>query len=345
MRKLVKPSALKAGDKVATVSLSWGGAGDPEILWRYEQGKRWIQEHLGLEVVEMPHTLKGTDFVYHNPQKRAGDLMQAFADPSVRAIFACIGGDDSIRMLPFIDFDLIARNPKIFTGYSDTTVTHFICYKAGLSSFYGPAILTDFAENGGMHAYTEAAVRRTFFTAEPLGEIATSPDWTGERLEWVAENKDKRRSFQPNDGYRLLQGRGIVRGRLIGGCFEVLEYLKGTALFPALSEFDETIFFLETSEEFSPPWLIEDSLRGYGAMGVLSRISGMIWGKPMCEKYAAEYAAAIQKVLREFGREEMPVIANASFGHNEPKTILPYGALAEINCEKPGFSILESGVL
>lgn len=74
---LIKPQKLKKGDKVATVSLSWGGAGDSDILWRYNAGKKRIQEELELNVVEMPNTLKGTEYLYNHPEKRAEDLMTA----------------------------------------------------------------------------------------------------------------------------------------------------------------------------------------------------------------------------------------------------------------------------
>ncbi|MGL4338059.1 MAG: LD-carboxypeptidase, partial [Turicibacter sp.] len=78
--KLIKPKKLQAGDKIATVSLSWGGAGDEEILWRYEQGKKRLIEEFGLEVIEMPHALKGSTYVYEHPEKRAQDLMEALKD-------------------------------------------------------------------------------------------------------------------------------------------------------------------------------------------------------------------------------------------------------------------------
>ena len=85
----------------------------------------------------MPNTLKGTDYLYNHPEKRAEDLMAAFKDKTIKGIFTCIGGDESIRMLPYIDFDVIRDNPKVFIGYSDTTISHFMCLKAGISSFYG----------------------------------------------------------------------------------------------------------------------------------------------------------------------------------------------------------------
>lgn len=344
MMELKKPPRLRRGDKVAAVSLSWGGAGDKEILWRYRQGRERLEETFGLHVVEMPHTLAGTKFVYEHPEKRAEDLMAAFDDPSIKGIIACVGGNDSIRMLPHIDVDLMGRNPKVFTGYSDTTVTHFLCMKAGISSMYGPALLTDFAENIAMTPYTVEAVRRALFSADPIGPVAPSPTWTSQRLEWVEGNKNTARIFQPNTPYEMVQGQGSARGRLIGGCLEVINYIRGTSLFPAAEVFDEAILFLETSECQSPPWLVEDELRCLGMMGILERLSGMIWGKPQSEKYYKEYKDVIRKVLAEFAREDMPVLYNGSFGHNEPKTVLPYGALAEIDCAGTMFTILESGV-
>lgn len=56
---LIKPNKLKKGDTIATVSLSWGGAGDPDLLWRYNLGKKRLETEYGLKVVEMEHTLKG----------------------------------------------------------------------------------------------------------------------------------------------------------------------------------------------------------------------------------------------------------------------------------------------
>ena len=99
---LIKPEGLKRGDKVATISLSWGGAGDSDILWRYNQGKKRLEEDFGLQVVEMPNTLKGTDYVYNNPESRAEDLMMAFKDKSIKAIFSCIGGGKVLEYYPIL---------------------------------------------------------------------------------------------------------------------------------------------------------------------------------------------------------------------------------------------------
>ncbi|MEK5148208.1 S66 peptidase family protein [Psychrobacillus sp. FSL K6-4615] len=341
---LKKPKMLKAGDKVATISLSWGGAGEPDLRWRYEQGIDRLRNVFGLEVVAMPNSLKGGDYLYENPQARAEDLMNAFKDPTIKGIFSNIGGSESIRLLPYIDFDVIRDNPKVFIGYSDSTVTHLFCHKAGISSFYGPAILTDFAENVEMHEYTVEALKKTLFTASAIGEVKPATEWTSERLEWIIENKDKKRKMNTNKGYELLQGSGIAQGRLIGGCIEVLEFAKGTSLWPAKEYWKDSILFFETSEELPTPGNVEYWLRNYGTQGILQQAKGIIFGKPQNEKYYEEYKESIRVIMKELSLENLPVLYNLNFGHTEPKFVLPYGAMAEINCENRTFSILDSGV-
>ena len=341
---LIKPKKLKPGDRVATVSPSWGGAGDSDLRWRYEQGVKRLEDVFGLKVIPMPNSLKGTDYLYQNPQSRAEDLMTAFKDEKIKGIIANIGGEDSIRLLPYIDFAVIRNNPKIFMGYSDVTISHMFCHKAGLSSFYGPAILTDFAENVEMNPYTIEMINRTLFSSEVISTIQPSSEWTSERLEWVETNKDQKRVMKKNAGYELLQGSGIAQGRLIGGNIEVLEFVKGTLLWPEDEYWENSILFFETSEDKPDPNYIKYWLRNYAIQGILQKANGIIFGKPQDEKYYEEYKVEICKVMMEFKLEHLPILYNLNFGHTEPKFILPYGALAEINCEEKTFSILESGV-
>ena len=96
---MIKPTCLHKGDTIATVTLSWGGpAAFPE---RYQVGKKQLEDEFGIRVVEMPHTLSDDQWLHHHPQARAHDLMQAFCDPTIKAIISTIGGDDSIRILPY----------------------------------------------------------------------------------------------------------------------------------------------------------------------------------------------------------------------------------------------------
>ena len=95
---MLKPKRLRKGDKVAIVSLSRGMLGEKMFLHKYEIAKERLESY-GLTVVAMPNALKGIDYLYRNPQARAQDLMDAFRDPEIKAVFNAIGGDDTIRLL------------------------------------------------------------------------------------------------------------------------------------------------------------------------------------------------------------------------------------------------------
>src|SRR5215216_3522143 len=180
---MIKPKKLQPGDTVAAISLSWGGPG--MFPHRYESGKKQLQNEFDLNVVEMPHTFRDAEWLHENLQARADDLMQAFADPTIKAIISAIGGDDSIRLFPYLDLNIIRENPKIYMGYSDATTTHMACFKAGLTSFYGPMIMSEFAENCGIFPYVTEAVRGTLFSSAPVGTIDPCKDgWTVEMLDW-----------------------------------------------------------------------------------------------------------------------------------------------------------------
>ncbi len=344
---LVKPPRLRRGDRVAVVSPSWGGPGAHPT--RYALGRRALEEVFGLEVVEMPHALADPEWLARNPQARAADLETAFADPSVRAVIASIGGEDSVRVLPHLDLGTIARHPKIFLGYSDATSIHFACFKAGVTSFYGPTVMAGFAENGGMFDYCADSVRRTLFSAEPVGTIEPNRGgWTAEFLEWSDPSlNDRKRALTPSSGPRTLQGRGVARGPLLGGCADVLEMLKGTPWWPPLDVWRGAILFYETSEDAPPPALVSRWLRNFASQGILHVLSGILIGRPggnVDPERHADYDAAVVHALDEAGLVDLPVLAGLDFGHTDPIFTLPYGVLAEIDCAASTLTITESGV-
>ena len=346
--KLKKPKRLAPGDKVAVVSPSWGGPGT--FPSRYEAGKRQFEEGFGVELIEMPHALKPADWVSANPKARAEDLMTAFADPEIAGIVASIGGNDSIRLIPHLDLGVIAANPKVFLGFSDTTSLHLACHAAGVTSFYGPSVMAGFGENGEMHRFTSEGVRKALFEAGPIGTIAKNEEgWTAERLDWADPHlQTQRRRMEPADAPRILQGTGAVTGRLIGGCAEVLEMAKGTAWWPGPESWDGAIFLYETSEETPSPHLIEYWLRNYAAQGILQRLSAMLIARPDPQgdtTYQARLEKAVLEALAEAGRADLPVFSGLDFGHTQPMLTLPLGALARVDCAAATLEVMEHGVV
>ncbi len=345
---MIKPQKLQPGDKVAAISLSWGGPGT--FPQRYAAGKQQLQDEFGLVVVETPCALRDAAWLQRHPQARADDLMSAFVDPSIKAIISTIGGNDSIRILPYLDLDILHSNPKIFMGYSDTTITHMACFKAGLVSFYGPAMMAGFAENGGMFPYMIDSVRKTLFSSAPIGTLAPNMDgWAIEMLDWAdPENQPRKRKLAPSSGWKFIQGTGIRQGHLLGGCFEVLDWLRGTDFWPEPDVWQDAILFLETSEEAPPPSTVLYGLRSYAAMGILEKLSGILFGRPggpLAPDQFAEYDKVIRQVVtEEEGLSDLPIITHMDFGHTDPMFVLPYGLRAEIDCDAHQVTIVENAV-
>ena len=345
---LIKPQKLVAGDKVAIVSPSWAGA--KVFPARYAAGKRQLEEEFGLIAVEAPNAMLGVEENAENPQKRAEDINWAVKNKKIKAIIPVIGGDDAVRLLPFLDYEAIKANPKILLGYSDTTALHLAFLHAGVRSIYGPAIMAGgFAENGGMFDYFIKSVRKTLFSSEIIGQIEPNMNgWTDEELSWrEPQNQQIRRTLKKSTGNRVLQGTGKVRGHLFGGCIEVLEMLKGTPVWPEKEFFDNAILFLETSEEAPSLDYVVRVLRNYAACGILQRVRGIMVGRGanLPENEQDRYDRAFWHVVQKECRLNTPIVSQMDFGHTDPMFLLPYGAQAEIDATAGTFKILESAVI
>lgn len=340
---MIKPKRLKAGDTVAIVSLSWGGLGDAELIHKYEIAKSRLEKIFGLRVKCMPNALKGSEFIGRHPELRAQDLMEAFQDRSISAIFCAIGGDDTIRILPYIDLEIIKNNPKIFMGYSDSTVNHFMVHKAGLVSFYGPCIMCEFGEYVEMFSYTERAVKDLLFSNFDTYNILPSPEWTDEYIPWEEKNINTPHTMKKDThGYEIINGNKTVKGHLLGGCLDVFMMVIGTKIWPTIDEWKDSILFVETSEDRPSPDFIRWTFRNLAAQGILKVINGIIVGKPQAEQYYEEYKTAIIEVVRDEEKlVDLPIFYNLNFGHAKPTGIIPYGINIELNCINKEVKLLE----
>ena len=341
---VIRPPALKPGDTVATISLSSGAAA--AFPHRYETGKRQLSRTFAVNVIACPNALRDDAWLHDNPQARADDLHWALENDDVAGIVSTIGGDDSIRTVPYLDLALIRSHPKVFMGFSDTTVQHLVNRKAGLVSFYGPSLLAGFAENGGIHPYVEAAVRTAMFTNEPF-ELTAAPETTEEFLHWAdPELQTRPRRWWPNPGWQWLQGNEPVTGELIGGCGEILEVAKGTSIWPPAEAWDGAVFLIETSEEAPPPQTVKHWLRGYLALGVLDRIGALLVARPEGYTQAQTFQLwdTVLAVLAEAGRADLPVVANVDYGHTSPPGVLPLGCRARVDPTSRTMTVVEAGV-
>lgn len=328
---LIAPPALRAGDTVAIVSLSAGLSA--AVPHRHEAGARQLAQTFDVQVVDAPNARRDNAFLRANPQARADDLHWALNEDAVAGIITSIGGDDSIRVIPFLDLDLIRDRPKVFLGFSDSTVQHMANRLAGIVSFYGPSLLTAFAENGGIHPYVVQSVRDAVFTPAPF-DLQAAPEWTEERLDWANPLLESRtRRWWPNPGWAWLQGTEPVEGELIGGCADSLEIIKGTAIWPEPSVWDGAVLTLDLSEEAPAPYTVELWLQNYAATGVLGRLSALLLSRP--ETYTLQGMFdlwdRVQRVLAECDRSDLVVVANLDYGHSSPMGVLPLGVQIRVD--------------
>ncbi|RYG49096.1 LD-carboxypeptidase [bacterium] len=347
MSAFVRPSRLSEGDTVAVLSPSWGGPSRfPHV---FDLGLRNLESLFGLKVKEFPTARRDVDELYGDPKARAKDINAAFADPEVKAIFVSIGGDDSVRILPYLDLPTITANPKILMGYSDTTTLTTYLNQQGLVTFNGPTIMAGFAQMRHLPSDGVAHVRQMLIEPTEETEYRPYPVWANNYVDWNTPGYDGETAPQrPNEGPRWLQGTGVHAGPLFGGCIEVLEFLKATPFWPAPAFWDGKILFFETSEEKPTVDHVLRWLRNYGSAGVLERISGLLFGRARdySDEEKEQLEAAILKVVTgEFGMQELPIVVNLDFGHTDLQWILPLGVKMEIDCGKKTLKLLEPTVV
>lgn len=347
---LRKPKTLKSGSRVAAICLSSGIASVyPEV---FDWGRQQIQNELGLEVVPMKNTLRSPEELYKDPALRVADFYEAWERPDIDGVISVIGGDDSIRLLKLLDPARVRRHSKVFLGCSDTTVSHLFLHQCGIASFYGPAVIYGFAEFGGLNPYTVDSFRKAAMSGEVIGEI--SP-FVGDSVAGYSSWKDPELTIpsasRPNPPWKWLSGSGVCRGRLFGGCIEVLSPLSlATSIWPSRSDFwDDKVLFLEYSRELANDEFTRWFFRNLAAQGILSRIKALLIGRCHFSVKDDEADKILNAVLKIVVEEEslprLPIIANMDFGHVIPMMTLPYGALTEIHCDNRSIAILEEGTV
>lgn len=353
---MFKPTQLKRGDRIAVVSLSGGGLGDESFKHEQQLGDQRLRA-IGLVPVYMKHALMGSAFLHNHPEARAADLQQAFADDSVQGVLAAIGGDDTYRLLPYLCEDdtfinLVHMHPKVFMGFSDTTINHLMFHKIGLETFYGPSFLSDFAELGPqMLQYTKDEFMHVFHNPAAT-KIIGSSKWYESRHDFSTDAIGTLPiEHDETHGYVVLRGHGVVRGRLLGGCLDSFyDLLTNTRyadeaqvatkfqLIPPATEWQDKILFIETSEEQPAPSLYKKMLTRLDQVGILRSVRGILVGKPQDESYFRDYQRLLLNATECY---QTPILFNLNFGHAYPRTILPYDAMTTVDFDQATVTIEE----
>ncbi|HZU21056.1 MAG TPA: LD-carboxypeptidase [Gaiellaceae bacterium] len=298
-----------------------GPASPYDMRSELERGVEWWEAH-GYRVKLAPGVHERDDYVAGDPRRRADDLNALFGDPEVDVVQALQGGFGSSEILPFLDFDLIAENPKPFVGYSDITSLHVaIRQRCGFATFYGPGLV-------GV-----GDKETTAFTRERLLQV----------LRGGAAGEVPR---DPDDPYVRPVAPGKATAPLVGGCLWLLMQTLGT---PWELRTEGAILFFEDTH--APPYFVDGQLTQLRHAGKLDRVVGVVVG----DMYRCDYGDlprdvsdwragksiedVLDKHLRPLG---VPVLYKLPLGHSKHLASIPLGVRYTLDADARTLTVDES---
>ena len=314
-RPTTKPKALTPGDTVGLVLPATAASAQDEIAFAKDQ-----MEAIGFKVVLGKHVYDRWGYFAGRDRDRADDINAFFADDAIAGVVCYTGGWGSPRVLPYLDYNLIARKPKVLMGYSDiTALLNAVHLRTGLVTFHGPVGGSTF------EPYTLDNFKRVVMTAAPAGALAQPPKKPTELID------------RTNRIVKLAPGKG--RGRLAGGNLTMIASIMGT---PYELDTDGAIVFLEDTHE--EPYRIDRMLTQLALGGKFDKVAGVIWGR-CTDCTAMGTTFSIEEILRDrFASLGVHAISGLSFGHIEQKLTLPIGVMATLDGDAGTVTIDEAAV-
>lgn len=315
--RLVRPPRLRPGDVVGLV--------DPaSATWEPVDAEIAVESlaALGLKAKRGEHLLDRRGYFAGPDENRAKDLNRMFADPEVNAIHCLRGGWGSARLLPLIDFDAIARSPKILLGYSDITALVLSMHaRTGLVTFHGPNGASQW-NPFNVSWFTRVLMDGDAVTFENIREV------TEKHLTQV---EHRVQTITP----------GVARGRLLGGNLTVLTTILGSDYLP---DWRDAVLFLEDVNE--APYRVDRMLTQLGLAGVLAQAKAVIWGTcAKCTPGEGYGSLTITDVLDDHVKTlGVPAWQGAMIGHIDRQFTLPIGVEVEVDATAGTIRMLEPAV-
>jgi muramoyltetrapeptide carboxypeptidase len=313
-KAMTLPASLKPGARIALPAPASAGqyAEDLAKCREFVASQGWVP-------VEMPHAGDQFGYLAGSDRARAEDLNAAFADKTIEGIICIRGGYGAMRILPLLDYRMIAKNPKVLMGFSDITALLIaISQKSKLVTFHGPNALDS------RHPFTLESMTRALTMPQPMGRLLQPAPL-------------------PTTDYQLtsLHG-GKAEGRLVGGNLTLLAHLMGTDWEPNLKD---SLFFIEDVGE--APYRIDRMLTQLLISGRLKSCRGIVCGQfTNCDSQDEDSAWKVRDVLRDrLGSLGIPVVTGWAIGHVRTKMTLPVGVRAELDGDAMTLTVLDSAVV
>ena len=313
----VKPKRLRPGMSVGLVTPASNVPEDQELHAAMD-----LVRSLGFSAEPAVNLFSRTQYLAGTDQQRADDLNAMFADTDIDAIFCVRGGYGSGRLLRYLDYDMIAANPKVIMGYSDiTSILNAIYLRTGLVTFHGPIA------GGNFSNYTYEQYKKVLIEPTQIARIGEPPEF--ETRPGVVDWKNRLTTIVS----------GVAEGHLVGGNLSLMVTLLGTPFEP---QFEGAILFLEDVDE--PPYSVDRMLTHLWMAGKLEQVAGIVLGK-FTDGGHDSNTFSMEEVLRD--RLEplgIPTLRGAMIGHIEDKTVVPLGVRARLDADAGALTLLESAV-
>lgn len=292
----------------------------------------------GLVPVEFPATRQ----LGATAEDRAADLNAAFADPTIRAILATIGGDDQITVIPYLDAEAARADPKIFLGYSDNTNLLNWLWAHGIAGFYGGSTQIHLGPGPGIDEVHLTSLGAALMTGGEL--TVTDP---GEAEDYGKDWHDPQALVEfgerePTEPWAWAGPARLVSGRTWGGCLEVIDQLALADRLPPVEDLHGSILLLETSELIPPADWVKRWVRALGERGILNAVHGVLVARAPTSNFEhqpePDERARLRDAQRDVVIEEVTrynpdavICIGVPFGHTRPQWILPYGGQITMN--------------
>jgi muramoyltetrapeptide carboxypeptidase len=269
-------------------------------------------ERRGYAVRVAPNTLASFGFLAGTPEVRAADFNAMLRDPAIRMIVTAMGGTGAEHLLPLVDYDAIATDPKLVVGLSNPAILlNAVSRMTGVPTIHGP--------NGVEFGQDEL----TPFTERHFWPV-------------VCEDLALPHAFPVSDEINVVRAGSRVEGRLYGGHLRTVQRLIGT---PWAPEWQDSILFLEEHELSLVE--LDRSLMHFQLAEILGAIHGLILGRPVhCE--TAEVETVEDILLRICADYDFPIISNVPIGHTDDKITVPIGCRVGLDPTRPSIDLLES---